>query len=33
MLNLLTKSPFDILLFFQLKQAAILRLSYIVDCQ
>ena len=33
MLNLLTKGSFDILLFFKLKHAAMLLLSYIVDCE
>ena len=33
MLSLLTKNPFDILLFFKLKHAAILLVSYIVDCE
>ena len=33
MLNLLTESPFDISLFFKLKHATILLLSYILDCE
>ena len=33
MLNLLTKSPFDTTLLLKLKYAAILLLSYIVDCE
>ena len=33
MLNLLTKSSFDISLWFKLKYAVILLLSYIVDCE
>ena len=33
MLNFLTKSSFDISLLFKLKYAAILLLSYIMDCE
>ena len=33
MLDLLTKTPFDISLFFELKQAATLPLHYIAACE